>query len=87
MEITFEIPQGYYTKRKLESYIQNSLSKIGNTPINAYSSTKWNITTPLKDIFFDNGNQKELKRRFEEQKELKRRQKEEMKWINKYNQH
>ena len=34
MEITFEIPQGYYTKQELESYIQNNISKIGNTPIN-----------------------------------------------------
>ena len=74
MENTFKIPQGYYTKQELESYI----SKIGNTPINAYSNTEGNITIPLKDIFYDNGNQKELKRRFKEQKELKRRQKEEM---------
>ena len=73
MEISFEIPQGYYTKQELESYIQNSISKIGNTPIN--SSTEGNITIPLKDIFFDNGNQKELKKRAEEQKELKRRKK------------
>ena len=28
MEITFEIPQGYYIKKELESYIQNSISKI-----------------------------------------------------------
>ena len=75
MEITFEIPQGYYTKQELESYFQNSLSKIGNTPINAYSSPEGNITIPLKDFFFDNGNQKELKKIFEEQKELKRRKK------------
>ena len=59
MEISFEILQGYYTKQELESYIQNSISKIGNTPINAYSSTEGNISTPLKEIFFDNGNQKE----------------------------
>ena len=52
MEITFEIPQGYYTKQELESYIQNSLSKIGNIPFNAYSSTEGNITIPLKDFFF-----------------------------------
>ena len=84
MEITFEIPQGYYTKRKLESYIQNSLSKIGNTPINAYSSTEGNISIPLKDIFFDNGNQKELQKRVEE---LKRSQKKKMKERKKYNQH
>ena len=75
MKISFEIPQGYYTKQELESYIQNSLSKIGNIPINAYSSTEGNISIPLKDIFFDNGNQKEFKKRFEEQKELKRRKK------------
>ena len=43
MEISFEIPQGYYTKQELESYIQNRLSKIGNTPINAYSSTEGNM--------------------------------------------
>ena len=30
MEISFEIPQGYYTKQELESYIQNSFSKIDN---------------------------------------------------------
>ena len=75
MEISFEIPQGYYTKQELERYIQNSISKIGNTPIDAYSNTEGNITIPLKDIFFDNGNQKELKKRVEEQKELKRRKK------------
>ena len=75
MEISFEIPQGYYTKQELESYIQNSLSKNGNIPINAYSSIEGNISIPLKDIFFDNGNQKELKKRAEEQKELKRRKK------------
>ena len=58
MEITFEIPQGYYTKKELESYIQNSLSKIGNISIDAYSSTEGNISIPLKDIFFYDGNQK-----------------------------
>ena len=51
MEISFEIPQGYYTKQELESYIQNSISKNGNTPINAYSRTEGNISIPLKDIF------------------------------------
>ena len=75
MEISFEIPQGYYTKQELERYIQNSISKIGNTPIDAYSNTEGNITIPLKDMFFYNGNQKEFKRRFKEQKELKRRKK------------
>ena len=46
MEILFDIPQGYCTKQELKSYIQNSLSKIGNIPINAYSGTEGNITIP-----------------------------------------
>ena len=62
MEISFDIPQGYYTKQELESYIQNSLSKIGNIPINAYSSTEGNISIPSKDFLFDNGNQKVFKK-------------------------
>ena len=66
----FEIPPGYYTREELNNYISN----ITNSSINAYSSTKGNITIPFKDLFCDNGNQKELERRVKEQRELKRRQ-------------
>jgi hypothetical protein len=35
MSFEIEIPQGYYTKETLENLIQNKVSKIVNTPINA----------------------------------------------------
>ena len=43
-----------------------------------YSSTEGNISIQLKNIVSGVGNQKELKRRFEEEKEFKRRHKEEI---------
>ena len=50
MSFEIEIPQGFYTKEALENLIQNKVSKIVNTPINAYSSTEGNITIPLNKI-------------------------------------
>ena len=70
INFVLEIPAGFYTEEELNNYILN----ITNSSINAYSSTKGNITIPFKDLFCDNGNQKELERRVKEQKELKRRQ-------------
>ena len=52
--------------------------KIVNSPINGYSSTEGKITIPLKNIICGIGNQRELKRRYEEEKELKRRYEEEI---------
>ena len=80
MSFEIEIPQGYYTKEALENLIQNKVSKILNTPINAYSSTEGNITIPFEKIFCDNGEQEELKKRIKEmekQKEQEKKQKEE----------
>ena len=83
MSFEIEIPQGYYTKEALENLIQNEVSKIVNTPINAYSSTEGNITIPFEKIFCDNGEQEELKKRIKEmekqkeQKEQEKKQKEE----------
>ena len=80
MSFEIEIPQGYYTKEALENLIQNKVSKILNTPINAYSSTEGNIIIPFEKIFCDNGEQEELKKRIKEmekQKEQEKKQKEE----------
>jgi len=49
IDLNFEIPQGYYTQEELNDYIKNSISKLlNNSSVNAYSSTKGNITIPLK---------------------------------------
>ena len=84
MSFEIEIPQGYYTKEALENLIQNEVSKIVNTPINACSSTGENIKIPFEKLFCDNGDeQKELKKRIKEmekqkeQKEQEKKQKEE----------
>ena len=50
LKLNFEIPQGYYTNEDLDNYIKNSILKIFNTEINAYSSTEGNITIPLNKI-------------------------------------
>ena len=51
IKLNFEIPQGYYTQEKLNSYIKNSVSNLlNNYSVNAYSSTQGNITIPLKNI-------------------------------------
>ena len=72
MNFEIEIPQGYYTKEVLKNLIQNKVSKIVNTQINAYSSTKGNILIPFDKIFCDNGGeQKELEKRFKEQEKQK----------------
>jgi hypothetical protein len=49
-KLSFEIPQGYYTEEELNNYIKNNILKMLDTPINAYSSTKGNITIPLNKI-------------------------------------
>ena len=50
IKLNFEIPQGYYTQEKLNNYIKNSVSNLlNNYSVNAYSSTKGNITIPLKN--------------------------------------
>ena len=61
-----EIPKGYYTKEELENHIKNNIFKIVNTPIDAYSSTGEKITIPFDKLFCDNGEQKELEKRFKE---------------------
>ena len=80
MSFEIEIPQGFYTKEALENLIQNKVSKIVNTPINAYSSTEGNITIPFEKLFCDNGGeQKELEKRvkeMEKQKEEEEKQEE-----------
>ena len=59
MSFEIEIPQGFYTKEELENNIKNSIFKIVNTPITAYSSTGEKITIPFDKIFCVNGEQKE----------------------------
>ena len=49
-ELSFEIPQGYYTEEGLNNYIKSCILNMLDTPINAYSSTEGNITIPLKKI-------------------------------------
>ena len=51
IKLDFEIPQGYYTQEELNNYIKNSISNVlSNYTVNAYSTTKENITIPLKNI-------------------------------------
>ena len=51
IKLNFEIPQGYYTQEELNNYIKNSISKLlNNSSVDAYSSTKGNITIPLNKI-------------------------------------
>ena len=51
INLKFEIPQGYYTQEELNNYIKNSISNIlNNSSVEAYSSTKGNITIPLNKI-------------------------------------
>ncbi len=51
VKLIFEIPQGYYTQEELNNYIKNSISKrLNNSSVNAYSTTKGNITIPLNKI-------------------------------------
>ena len=47
IKLDFEIPQGYYKQEELNNYILNMLN---NSSVYAYSSTKGNITIPLKYI-------------------------------------
>jgi len=51
IKLNFEIPQGYYTQEELNNYIKNSISNLlNNSSVDAYSSTKGNITIPLNKI-------------------------------------
>jgi len=51
IKLGFEIPQGYYTQEELNNYIKNNISNLlNNSSVDAYSSTKGNITIPLKKI-------------------------------------
>ena len=51
INLKFEIPQGYYTQEELNNYIKNSISNLlNNSSVDAYSSTKGNITIPLNKI-------------------------------------
>ena len=51
IKLKFEIPQGYYTQEELNNYIKNSISNLlNNSSVDAYSTTKGNITIPLKNI-------------------------------------
>ncbi len=51
IKLDFEIPQGYYTQEELNNYIKNSTSNLlNNSSVDAYSTTKGNITIPLKNI-------------------------------------
>ena len=51
IKLGFEIPQGYYTQEELNNYIKNNISNLlNNSSVDAYSTTKWNITIPLKNI-------------------------------------
>ena len=72
MSFEIEIPQGFYTKEELENNIKNSIFKIVNTPITAYSSTGEKLTIPFDKIFCDNGEQKELEKRFKEKEDFKK---------------
>ena len=51
IKLGFEIPQGYYTQEELNNYIKNNISNLlNNSSVDAYSSTKGNMTIPLKNI-------------------------------------
>jgi hypothetical protein len=51
IKLDFEIPQGYYTQEELNNYIKNNISTLlNNSSVDAYSTTKGNITIPLKKI-------------------------------------
>jgi predicted component of type VI protein secretion system len=51
IKLDFEIPQGYYTQEELNNYIKNNISNLlNNSSVDAYSTTKENITIPLKNI-------------------------------------
>ena len=51
IKLGFEIPQGYYTQEELNNYIKNNISNLlNNSSVDAYSTTKGNITIPLKNI-------------------------------------
>ena len=51
INVKFQIPQGYYTQEELNNYIKNNISNLlNNSSVDAYSSTKGNITIPLKSI-------------------------------------
>ncbi len=51
IKLGFEIPQGFYTQEELNNYIKNSISNLlNNSSVDAYSTTKGNITIPLKNI-------------------------------------
>ena len=51
IKLGFEIPQGYYTQEELNNYIKKNISNLlNNSSVDAYSSTKGNITIPLKNI-------------------------------------
>ena len=51
INVKFEIPQGYYTQEQLNNYIKNSISNLfNNSSVDAYSTTKGNITIPLNKI-------------------------------------
>ena len=51
IKLGFEIPQVYYTQEELNNYIKNSISNLlDNSSVDAYSTTKGNITIPLKNI-------------------------------------
>jgi len=51
IKLGFEIPQGYYTQEELNNYIKNNISNLlNNSSVDAYSTTKGNITIPLKKI-------------------------------------
>lgn len=80
-----EIPQGLYTKDELNNLIKNEVSKIVDTPINAYSSTGEVFKIPFEKVFCDNGGeQEELKKRvkeMEKQKEEEEKEQEELKKI------
>ena len=78
MSFEIEIPQGHYTKEALENLIKNEVSKIVNTPINAYSSTGEVFKIPFEKVFCDNGGeQEELKKRVKEMEKQKEEEKEE----------
>jgi len=54
IKLNFKIPQGYYTQEELNNYIKNSISNLlNNSSVDAYSTTKGNITIPLKNIISD----------------------------------
>jgi hypothetical protein len=72
IDFEIKIPKGYYTKEELENHIKNNIFKIVNTPIHAYSTTKGNITIPFDKLFCDNGEQKELEKRFKAKEDFKK---------------